>query len=464
MKSIRRGQHLITIMLLLFLAGFGFLIYKLQTEAKFYISHASNTSLGKVFDRNGEVLYDPKATAEEYGADYFLDVGNLIGDDSKQMTNTLVAQNKDLLANFSFMLGEQSDGQAAICTTLDHRINRIVYDRFGVKNGCAVAYNYMTGEIYVCTSKPNVNVLDHYENIESLPEGALLCSVFYPTVPGSTQKIATTLSALEHMGYDALLAKSYDCNGTYENLTGQVIKCHRSEGHGTQGIMDAFANSCNPWFAQLVADPSWTLEDIEETYRAMGYRMNGEGEQTSFDVNGISAYTASTTLTDKNDFSTQWGCMGQGKTLVSPMQLMVWQSAIANQNGVSTMPHLIDHAVTVDGRETAQAVTEYGEKMFTPESAAHMREIMLSNGRTRYADILPGKDVAVKSGTAQIGEEKTENSLLTGFVDDPEFPIAFCIVIENRVSGEITTNQIAATMLQELLHDNEAAPEPAQAQ
>ena len=156
--------------------------------------------------------------------------------------------------------------------------------------------------------------------------------------------------------------------------------------------------------------------------------------------------------------------MGQGKTLVSPMQLMVWQSAIANQNGVSTMPHLIDHAVTVDGRETAQAVTEYGEKMFTPESAAHMREIMLSNGRTRYADILPGKDVAVKSGTAQIGEEKTENSLLTGFVDDPEFPIAFCIVIENRVSGEITTNQIAATMLQELLHDNEAAPEPAQAQ
>lgn len=450
MKSIRRGQHLITIMLLAFLAGFGILIYKLQTEATFYISHASNMSLGKVYDRNGEVLFDPDAAAEEYGTDYFLDVGNLIGDDSKQMTNTLVAQNKDLLANFSFMLGEQTDGQAAICTTLDHKVNRRVYDSFGAKNGCAVAYNYMTGEIYVCFSKPSVNILDHYENIESLPEGSLLCSVFYPTVPGSTQKISTTLAALEHIGYDALMGKTYSCAGVYHNLGGQDIRCHKSAGHGEQGIVEAFANSCNPWYAQLVEDPGWSLEDIEETYRLMGYNVNNAEEQRYFDVNGISGYTASTTLVDKNDFNTQWGCMGQGTTLVSPLQLMVWQSAIANQTGASTLPYLIDHAVTVNGKETAQAVTSYGEAMFTPESAAHMREIMLSNGRSRYADILPGCDVAVKSGTAQVGNEKTENSLLAGFVDDPDFPIAFCIVIENRVSGEVTTNQIAATMLQEL--------------
>ena len=451
MKSIRRGQHLITIMLLAFLIGFGFLIYKLQTESSFYISHASNTSLGKVYDRRGDVLFDPNATAEEYGEDYFLDVGNLIGDDSRQMTNTLVSQNKDLLANFSFMLGEQPDGQAAIAATLDHTVNRRTYDAFGGKDGCAVAYNYVTGEIYVCLSKPNVNILDHYENIESLPEGSLLCSVFYPTVPGSTQKIATTLAALEHMGYDSLMGKTFDCEGSYDNLGGLTIDCHNSDGHGEQGIMDAFANSCNPWFAQLVEDPGWTLEDIEETYRAMGFNVNNEAEEpTVFDVNGINAFTASTTLTDKNDFNTQWGCMGQGMTLVSPLQLMVWQSAIANQTGVSTMPYLIDHAVTVNGKEKPLAQTAYGERMFTPENAAHMREIMLSNGRSRYADVLPGYDVAVKSGTAQIGEEKTENSLLTGFVDDQEFPIAFCIVIENRVSGEITTNEVASVMLQGL--------------
>lgn len=458
MKSIRRGQHLITVMLLVFLAGFAFLIYKLQTEAKFYISHASNMTLGKVYDRKGEVLFDPKATAEEYGADYFLDVGNLIGDDSRQMTNTLVAQNKDLLANFSFMLGEQPDGQAAICTTLYHTVNRRTYDMFGAKNGCAVAYNYVTGEIYVCFSKPNVNVLDHYANIDSLPEGSLLCSVFYPTVPGSTQKISTSIAALECMGYDALMAKTYNCAGTYENLTGGVIKCHHSAGHGDQDIVEAFANSCNPWFAQLVEDPGWTLEDIETVYRAMGYNVNNEDEQGYFDINGISAYTASTTLTDQNEFNTQWGCMGQGMTLVSPLQLMVWQSAIANLTGVSTMPYLIDHAVTVNGKETAQAVTTYGERMFTPESAAHIREIMLANGKSHYADVLPGCDIAVKSGTAQVEHGAKENSLLTGFVDDQNFPIAFCIVIEDRVSGEITTNQIASVMLKGLYDELYVAP------
>ena len=451
MKSIRRGQHLITIMLLLFLLMFGVLIYRLQTKAAFYISHASDMSLGKVYDRRGDVLFDPRATAGEYGWDYFLDVGNFIGDDSRQMTNTLVSQNRDRLANFSFMLGEQPDGQSAICTTLDHTVNRKVYDRFGYKNGCAVAYNYLTGEIYVCFSKPSVNILDHYENIDSLEDGSLLCKVFYPTVPGSTQKIATTIAALEHMGYEELMSKSYSCIGAHQNLGGEVIKCHKDAGHGEQDINEAFANSCNPWFAQLVEDPGWKLSDIVETYQAMGYNINNEDDPKTIDVNGISAFTASTSLTDKTDFNTQWGCMGQGTTLVSPLQLMVWQSAIANQTGTVTLPHIIDHTVSVNGKESARTSASYGtHRMFKPENAAHMREIMLYNGQHRYADVLPGYDVAVKSGTAQIGNEKTENSLLTGFVDDQNFPIAFCIVIENRVNGEISTTQIAATMLQEL--------------
>ena len=305
MKSIRRGQHLITILLLLFLLGFGVLIYRLQTQSAFYISHAGNMSLGKVYDRRGEVLFDQNATADEYGADYFLDVGNFIGDDSRQMTNTLVSKNKELLANFSFMLGEQPDGQAAICTTIDHKVNQRTYKAFGGKNGCAVAYNYLTGDIYVCLSKPSVNILDHYENIESLPDGALLCKVFHPTVPGSTQKISTTIAALEHMGYETLMNKTYTCEGSYENLGGEVIRCHKDTGHGEQDIMDAFANSCNPWFAQLVEDPGWRLSDIEETYQAMGYRIDPKDTLNYLNINGISAYTASTNLKNKNDFETQ---------------------------------------------------------------------------------------------------------------------------------------------------------------
>ena len=241
MKSIQRVQHLISAMLLIFLGVFAFLVYKLQTEAGFYISNASKISLGCVYDRNGDVLFDPDADAQIYGNDYFIDIGNLIGDASRQMSNTLVAQNMGDLAKFSFMLGEQENGQSAIYCTLDHKVNRKVYDAFGNKNGCAVAYNYLTGEIYICLSKPSVNILNHYDDLDTLENGSLLCKVFLPAVPGSTQKIATSIAALESMGYDQVMQKQFSCSGIYTNQDGKDIKCHKSSGHGMQNLTQAFA-------------------------------------------------------------------------------------------------------------------------------------------------------------------------------------------------------------------------------
>ncbi|MBQ7002756.1 MAG: ABC transporter permease [Oscillospiraceae bacterium] len=449
MKSIRRGQHLITLMLLLFLAGMAFLIWKLQSEASFYMSHASTTTLGCVYDRNGDVLFDPDATKETYASDHFIDVGNLIGDDSRQMTNTLVSQNMDLLANFSFMLGEHKDGKSSIHTTLDHAVNRRVYNAFGSKNGCAVAYNYVTGEIYVCLSKPSVNVLNNYADIDSLESGSLLCKVFYPTVPGSTQKISTTIAALETMGYDALMEHRYDCKGSYLNVSGQRINCHEENGHGNQNVMEAFSASCNPFYAQLVESKDLPLDDIIRTYKQMGYAVNGS-EGTTLNVNGIACAGGSTTLKDADDFDTQWGCMGQGETVVSPLQMMVWQSAVATGTGRATMPYLIDHATKVNGDVTAKAGTKRSGQLFTETTAEAMRTIMNANGEKRYSSLLPGTVVGVKSGTAQVGADKHENSLLTGYVNDVSFPVAFCIVIEDRHEGEVSTSQIAATLLQSL--------------
>lgn len=449
MKSIRRATNLITLMLLAFLAGMGVLIYKLQSESAFYISHSTKVTLGCVYDRNGDVLFDPNASKEIYGENRFIDVGNFIGDETKQMTNTLVANNKDLLSNFSFMLGAQEDGKSAIYTSLDHVVNRTVYDAFGSKDGCAVAYNYETGEIYVCLSRPSINILNNYTDISSLKEGSMLCKVFYPTVPGSTQKIFTTIAALEEMGTEKLAGKQFECTGSYLNNSGQVIKCHEENGHGLQTAEQAFANSCNPYFAQLVEDSDLPLSGIESLYKKLGYAVNGNGG-TDLTVNGIRCPAPSTTLENPDDFDTQWGCMGQGETLVSPLQLMVWQSAIADADGRVTQPYLIDHARKVNGEPTAFADTVESTQMFSKESAEEIRRIMLKNGTENYAGLLPGTAVGVKSGTAQVGAEKTENSLLTGFVDDPEFPVAFCIVIEDRHSGEVSTSQIASVLLQEL--------------
>ena len=160
MKSLKRGKNLITFMMLVFLAGIIMLIVKIQMEASFYISNSGSRDLGYVYDCNGDIIFDDEAQEGDYPDGYFKDVGNLIGDASGQMTNTLVANNLERLSNYSFTKGiTRKGGKAAIYTTLDHRANERVYSAFGSKNGCAIAYNYKTGEILICVSKPNVDPL-----------------------------------------------------------------------------------------------------------------------------------------------------------------------------------------------------------------------------------------------------------------------------------------------------------------
>lgn len=447
-KSIKRGRFLTIIILCMFLAGLVILVFKVTTQANFYMSNSNEQALGKIYDREGDVLYDKEASDETYSHDHFLDIGNLIGDDSGQMTNTLLDNNKELLVNYSFLTGSQENGQAAIYTSLIHSVNRKVYDALGSKNGTVIAYNYKTGEIYTCFSKPSVNILDGYENVDSFEAGSLLCKAFYGTVPGSTQKISTTAAAIDTMGFDTLNSKVFNCSGIYKNANGNDIKCHKSSGHGDENITLAFANSCNPFFAQLVADSDFPLDSLKKAYERMGYALNGE-KGTKFNIDGILCFKASTTLTDSNDFNTQWGAMGQGETLVSPCQSMVWQSAIANKNGITTNPYFISYATDVFGEESYRAETSHStDTIFSADAASHLYDIMVKNGTENYAGI--GYSVGVKSGTAQVEDGAKENSLLSGFCTDENLPVAFCIVIEDRKAGDVSTNEIAKILLSSL--------------
>lgn len=445
MKSVKRGEKLIILLLILFFVGMAILVAKVAKESTFYMSHSNDVTLGYVYDANGEVLFDPKASDANYAHDYFLDVGNLIGDDSGQMTNTLVSENLNYLQNYNLIFGAVETGKSAIYSTLNHQANRTVYDAFGDKNGTAIAYNYKTGEILVCVSNPNVNILDGYTNLDTLENGSLICKAFYSTAPGSTQKVATTIAAIETIGYDALTQKTYNCSGSYVTKYDQVIQCHNHSGHGTQNITQAFANSCNPFFAQLVQD--LPLDGLINAYRKLGIAVNEDTEKP-IDINGISSFSASTQLTDPYDFNTMWSCMGQSEAQASPCQLMLWQSAIANETGCVTMPYLIDHVTNVMGTTTVQAETKYSDPEFAAATASEVKQIMVENGQNNYQSI--GYPVGVKSGTAQVENGDSENSLLSGFCTDPNLPIAFCVVIENNANAGYRTSDLVGIMLRSL--------------
>lgn len=453
MKSIKRCQHVMTVFLLMFLAGTVMLIVTLTKNAEFYMSHSENYELGKVYDRNGDVLFDGSDNGD-YENGHFKDVGNLIGDDKGQMENTLVAQNLDKLNNYSFNTGlVKNGGKAAIYTTLDHAANRAVYDAFMGADGCAVAYDYTTGELLVCTSLPNIDPTDGYDDIENMKSGTLVSKAMYRTVPGSTQKVSTVISVMEIIGQNSLFSKKYNCEGYYINGTDGKIDCHNSSGHGEQNIQQAVENSCNPFFAQLIEDPGIPLESIKTMYTKLGYAVSDEeteAKMSYIDIDGIQCETASTKLTDASEFSTQWGCIGQGETLVSPIQLMMWQSAIANETGKVTMPHLVDYMTDVKGNKVVSGKTEFGKPLFSAGTASAVKQILLTNGANHYSYSIPGYVVGIKSGTAQVKEGAEENALLVGFSDDPEFPIAFCVVLENKYSTPAVAENIVTTMLNAL--------------
>ncbi|MDE5764566.1 MAG: ABC transporter permease [Ruminococcus sp.] len=453
MKSIRRCQHIITVFLSVFIIGTVILVLRINREAPFYMSHSENYELGMVYDRNGDVLFDGLGKGE-YPDNHFIDVGNLIGDDKGQMENTLVAKNIDKLNNYSFSAGiVREGGKAAIYTTLDHSANRAVYNAYMGAKGCAVAYNYKTGEILVCTSLPNIDPTKGYGNIGNMESGTLISKAMYGTVPGSTQKVSTVISAMEIMGKEKLFSKKYSCQGFYINGTDGKIDCHNSYGHGEQNIQQAVENSCNPFFAQLVEDEDMSLEKIKDMYTKLGYAVSdgeNDAEMKYIDINGIECERASTTLTDSADFSTQWGCIGQGETLASPVQLMMWQSAVANGTGKMTMPYLIERVTDVYGDETESSETNYSEQLFSSETAETVKQILLTNGENHYAYSIPGYNVAIKSGTAQVKDGAEENALLVGFVNDTANPIAFCVVLENKYSTPAVAENIVTTMLNNL--------------
>ncbi len=449
-RSMRRAGKWTALILTAFILGLIYLGWRLITQSAFYMAKSGKATYGKVVDRTGDVLFDGSQPLTNYEWGHFADVGNLIGDTSGQMSNTIVSRNLSDLVNYSFTYGSSSDA-AILETTLLHSANRAVFNAFGEKNGTAIAYNWKTGECCVCVSRPCVDIAQGYANIAEMPEGSLLCKAFYPTVPGSTQKVSTLLAAYQYAGVDIINSQQFECTGAWTNPNGDAIRCHQDYGHGLQDLTTAFANSCNPYFAQLVQSGIVPLSEIIAGYTRMGYAVNGEpAEQLS--MNGIVIQPASTTLTDKDQFETEWGALGQGKTLVSPYQLMLWQGAIANGTGSAVKPYMLKSKTTADNKKISLASHFHTEQMFTPESAKAVQAVMTKNASEHYYVSLGNYTCGVKSGTAQVSDDgrEYENSLLVGYCLDDSCPVAFCIMIEARESWDVTTAQIAKVLLDSL--------------
>ena len=130
--------------------------------------------------------------------------------------------------------------------------------------------------------------------------------------------------------------------------------------------------------------------------------------------------------------------IGQGYTLVTPLQLTVMMAAVAN-NGVILRPRVVkqvggDEIPVMDFskrplirlRDQTWAVVQEG-----------LREVVEDpQGTGHDIKAVPGLNIYGKTGTAQSTRGKPNHAWFVGYTRSSKISIAFCVFLENGGSSE----------------------------
>ena len=115
--------------------------------------------------------------------------------------------------------------------------------------------------------------------------------------------------------------------------------------------------------------------------------------------------------------------------------------------GTAAQPYIVSH-VTSGEKTVYEARTQMTGRTMSSDTAGILKEFMANNVEVSYGSRnFPGLTVCAKSGTSQVGGEKTSNALFSGFVADEEYPLAFIVVVENGGYGASTCVPIISKVL-----------------
>lgn len=332
--------------------------------------------------------------------------------------------------------GQRNQGDNLV-TTLDYGLQKAASDALGSSRGAVIVMEPSTGKILAMVSKPDFNpntLAAEWDTITAEGADSVLVNRatqgLYP--PGSTFKIVTLLEYYkEHKGdYDNY---SYDCTGSVK-LGDSTMSCAEGIAHGELNLLDSFYYSCNTSFINigLSLDVNSFAATADKLLFNSDIPLDMEYNRSQFVLNE-----------DSGRWETAQTSFGQGKTLVTPMELAMIDCAIAN-NGVLMKPYVTDHVESAGGVTVKSfKPSEYGSLM-TEDEAAFMKDCMTYVGGSRYAELLSDQyTVAAKSGTAQFGTQGYEHTLLVSFSPAEAPEIAVVTVVEGGPSQTTTAKMVS---------------------
>lgn len=263
--------------------------------------------------------------------------------------------------------------------------------------------------------------------------------------PGSTFKLLTTSIALEEQLTS--LNETFVCN-KYYSIAGVQLSCWRPQPHGTETLVEAVGNSCNPVFATLSQRIG-----LDKYYEYMG--LYGLKDKTEIDYPG-EGYAILQNQDTAGPVELATMSYGQG-IAVTPIQLITAVSSFGN-DGKIMQPRLVKKLTDKDGKVVEEFEPKVVRQVISKQTAEDMRLIMesvVSEGGGGTAKV-PGYRVGGKTGTANkpkaggYSEETYSSFIGMAPMDDPK--VAILLIVDNP-KGVKFGSQTAAPGVKMILED-----------
>jgi penicillin-binding protein 2 len=370
---------------------------------------------------------------------------------------------------------------ANVYLTLDARIQSIAEEAMrAVSRAGAVVVDPNNGNILAMVSVPSFDPNSFIPSIKAKDWKALQKDEGDPLVnraisalpPGSTFKLITAFAGLR--GPKNLANAKYNCSGgvSYGDHYFRCWVAEKHYTHGTIGLADALKVSCDSFFYQY--GNAAGIQSIDSVGKLLGM-----GEESGLHLSGEqSGNMPGPEWMQIHHPQERWSqaqtanvSIGQGYTLVSPLQLAMAYVAGAN-GGTCYYPRLIDRVLDQNGRPV---MDEQGKTVnFGPRVRADLRnEISAQDlelvrrglwkvvneeggtgGRARLKDVV----VAGKTGTAQATDRGHQENVawFACFApfDHPKYVVAVMVQGASGHGGEVA-GPIATRILERTLAQDE---------
>ncbi|MBF0227042.1 MAG: penicillin-binding protein 2 [Desulfobacterales bacterium] len=303
-----------------------------------------------------------------------------------------------------------------IFLNIDIELQKKAEELLSEASGAVVAMDPSTGAILIMASSPSFDQNAFITGMSPEEWQSLISNPFNPMEnkviqaeypPASVYKIVTAMAGLEEGAIDQKTI--IYCPGKY-TYGDRDFKCWKKWGHGYMDVVNSLSESCDVFFYHV--GQKLGVDKI-----AWYAKQCGLGKPTNINLDYEASGLIPTSSWKKRRFGTPWQggetlsiAIGQGYNLVTPLQLLVLISAVAN-GGTIYKPLILKRIETMEGNVLIENKPEIvGKLPVKKENLDIIRKGLweVVNGKKGTARIVKVDNIEIsgKTGTAQVVSRK----------------------------------------------------------